>query len=85
MKSKIKIMKSYKQRGGYYGMNPNNLDRILEAEELVKGLIDMMFTIQTAQQDKLVPITILSPFEAVLEKIHSLLEEVEKNEKNADK
>lgn len=66
-------------------MNPNNLDRILEAEELVKGLIDMMFTIQTAQQDELVPITILSPFEAVLEKIHSLLEEVEKNEKSADK
>lgn len=66
-------------------MNPNNLDRILEAEELAKGLIDMIFTIQTAQQDELVPITILGPFEAVLEKIHSLLEEVEKNEKSADK
>lgn len=78
-------MRSYKQRGGHYGMNPNNLDRILEAEELAKGLIDMIFTIQTAQQDELVPITILGPFEAVLEKIHSLLEEVEKNEKNADK
>lgn len=66
-------------------MNPNNLDKVLEAEELVKGLMDMIFTIHTAQQDGLVPITILSPFEAVLEKIHSLLEEVEKNKKNADK
>lgn len=72
-------MRSYKQRGGYNGMNPNNLDRILEAEELVKGLIDMIFTIQTAQQDELVPITILSPFEAVLKRIYSLLEEVEKS------
>lgn len=60
-------------------MNPNNLDRILEAEELVKGLVDTMLTIQTAQQGELVPITILSLFEAALKKVYSLLEEVEKS------
>lgn len=60
-------------------MNPDNLDRILEAEELVKGLVDTMFTIQTAQQGELVPITILSLFEAALKKVYSLLEEVEKS------
>lgn len=60
-------------------MNPNNLDRILEAEELVKGLIDTMLTIQTAQQDELMPITILNPFEAALKRVYSLLEEVERN------
>jgi len=58
-------------------MNPNNLDKILEAEELVKGLVDTMLTIQTAQQDELVPITILSPFEVVLKRVYSLLEEIE--------
>lgn len=62
-------------------MNPNNLDRILEAEELVKGLVDTMLTIQTAQQGELVPITILSLFEAALKKVYSLLEEVEKSTK----
>lgn len=60
-------------------MNPDNLDRILEAEELVKGLVDTMLTIQTAQQGELVPITILSLFEAALKKVYSLLEEVEKS------
>lgn len=60
-------------------MESNNLDRILEMEELVKGLLDIMYTIQTAQQDELVPITILSPFEAVLKRIHTLLKEIEKS------
>ena len=60
-------------------MNPTNLDKILEAEELVKGLVDTMLTIQTAQQDELVPITILSPFGAVLKRVYLLLEEVEKS------
>lgn len=60
-------------------MNSNSLDRILEAEELVKGLVDTMLTIQTAQQDELMPITILSPFEAVLKRVYSVLEEIEKS------
>lgn len=60
-------------------MEPNNLDRILEMKELVNGLLDIMYTIQTAQQDELIPITILSPFEAVLKRVYTLLEETEKN------
>lgn len=63
-------------------MEPNNLDKILEAEELIKGLLDTMFAIHTAQQDELIPITILSPFEAVLKRVHLLLEEVERNNGN---
>ena len=60
-------------------MNPNNLDRILGTEEIVKGLADTVLTIQTAQQDELVPITILIPFVAVLMSVYSLLEKVEKS------
>lgn len=58
-------------------MEPNKLDRILEAEELVQGLLDTMYAIQTARQDVLIPITILSTFEAVLKRVDLLLKEVE--------
>lgn len=63
-------------------MNHNNLDRILEAKELVNGLVDTIYTIRTAQQDDLVPLTILIPFEVALKKVYSLLEDVEKNPDN---
>lgn len=62
-------------------MVPNNLDRILEAEELVQGLLDTMYAIQSARQDVLIPITILNTFEAVLKRVHLLLKEVETNAK----
>ncbi len=62
-------------------MEINNLDRILEAEELAKGLLDTMYAIQTAQHDELIPITILSPFETVLKRIYSLLKEIEETSK----
>lgn len=62
-------------------MESNKLDRILEAEELVQGLLDTMYAIQTARQDALIPITILSTFEAVLKRVHLLLKEVETSTK----
>lgn len=62
-------------------MESNNLDRILESEELVKGLLDIMYAIQTAQQDALIPITILSPFETVLNRVYLLLKEIEESVK----
>ena len=62
-------------------MESNKLDQILEAEELVHGLLDTMYAIQTARQDVLIPITILSTFEAVLKRVHLLLKEVETSTK----
>ncbi len=62
-------------------MESNKLDQILEAEELVQGLVDTMYAIQTARQDVLIPITILSTFEAVLKRVHLLLKEVETSTK----
>ena len=62
-------------------MESNNLDRILESEELVKGLLDIMYAIQTAQQDALIPITILSPFETALNRVSLLLKEIEESVK----
>lgn len=62
-------------------MESNKLDRILEAEELVQGLLDTMYAIQTARQDVLIPITILSTFEAVLKRVDLLLKEVETSTK----
>ena len=47
-----------------------------QVEGLVKGLLDTMYYIETAEQDKLIPITILCPFETVLEKIYSLVKEI---------
>ena len=58
-------------------MESNKLDWISEAEELVQGLLDTMYAIQTARQDVVIPITILSTFEAVLKRVDLLLKEVE--------
>lgn len=55
------------------------VEKVLEAKELAGGLLDIMYTIQTAQQDELIPITILKPFEAVLKQIYLLLKEVEES------
>lgn len=55
------------------------MEKVLEAKELAEGLLDITYTIQTAQQDKLIPITILKPFEAVLKQIYLLLKEVEES------
>lgn len=55
------------------------LDQILEAEEIIQGLIDIMYAIQTVPKDELIPVTILTPFEEVLKRVNSLLKEVEEN------
>lgn len=55
------------------------MEKVLEAKELAEGMLDIMYTIQTAQQDRLIPITILKPFEAVLKQIYLLLKEVEES------
>jgi len=47
-----------------------------QVENLVKGLLDTMYYIETAEQDKMIPITILSSYETVLEKIYSLIKEI---------
>ncbi len=48
-------------------------DNMEQAEALVKGLLDIMYYMETAKQDILIPISVLCPFEEVLEKIYSLL------------
>ena len=58
-------------------MELKKADRLLQAKDLVKGLRDIMFYMETAEQDKLIPITILGPSEVVLEKVYSLLVEME--------
>ncbi len=58
-------------------MELKGLDKLQQAKDLVKGLRDIMFYMETAEQDKLIPITILGPSEVVLEKVYSLLVEME--------
>ena len=58
-------------------MDLKNLDKLEQSKILVNGLRDTMFYLETAKQDKVIPVTILSTFETVLEKICSLLEEIE--------
>ena len=62
-------------------MNLNNLDKLEQAEGFIKGLRDTMFYLETAGQDVVIPITVLCPFEAVLEKVYCLLKEIEEKEK----
>lgn len=61
-------------------MRLENLDKLRRAEDLINGLLDMMIYIEDARQDKLIPITVLCPFEAVLERAYLMLNEVEKIE-----
>lgn len=56
-------------------MKLEKCDEIYRSRDLVKGMLDTMIYIETAQQDKLIPITVLGPFEEVLEKVYSLLGE----------
>lgn len=61
-------------------MKLKNSDRLHQAKDLITGLRDIMFYMETAEQDKLIPITVLCPFEAVLEKVSSLFEEMKEEE-----
>lgn len=59
-------------------MELERCDKIYRSRDLVKGILDTMIYIETAQQDKLIPITVLCPFEEVLEKVYSLLGEADR-------
>jgi len=58
-------------------MELKSFDNLQQAKDLVRGLRDIMFYMETAEQDRLIPVTILAPSEAVLEKVYSLLEGME--------
>ena len=58
-------------------MELKSFDNLQQAKDLVRGLRDIMFYMETAEQDRLMPITVLAPSEAVLEKVYSLLEGME--------
>lgn len=57
--------------------NAENRQQCFENVGDIAFLIQVMFYMETAEQDKLIPITVRCPFEAVLEKVSSLLEEME--------
>jgi len=61
-------------------MQIDSLDKLRQAKDLINGLLDMMIYIEDARQDKLIPATVLCPFEAVLERAALMLNEVEKVE-----
>ena len=61
-------------------MQLDSLDKLRQAKDLINGLLDMMIYIEDARQDKLIPVTILCPFVAVLEKVFLMLDEVERVE-----
>lgn len=54
-----------------------SLERMLKVKNIIKGLYDTMVYMETAEQDKMIPITVLCPFEAALEQACLLLEEAE--------
>ena len=58
-------------------MELKSFDNLQQAKDLVRGLRDIMFYMETAEQDRLMPITVHAPSEAVLEKVYSLLEGME--------
>lgn len=62
-------------------MDLKSLDELEQAKMLIKGLSDVMYYIETAKQDKLIPITVLCSFEAVLERTFLLIEKIEKRER----
>lgn len=61
-----------------------SLDELEQSKMLIKGLCDVMYYMETAKQDKLIPVAILCPFEAVLERVYLLIEEIEERERKND-
>lgn len=62
-------------------MDLKNVDKLEQSKELVNGLRDIMVFIEAVQQDTTIPVTVLCPFKVILDKVYSLLEEVEQKEK----
>jgi hypothetical protein len=72
----------------FYGgktVNANDFDKLAQAADLIKGLLDTMIYLEDARQDRQISITILYSFEAVLEKALLLLWEINKAEDGWDK
>lgn len=61
-------------------MKRDNFDKLAQAADLIKGVVDTMVCMEDARQDRLIPITVLCSFEAVLEKAFLRLREIEMTE-----
>ena len=66
-------------------MKANDFDKLTQAVDLIKGLLDTMIYMEDARQDRQIPITILYSFEAVLEKTLLLLWKINKAEDGRNK
>lgn len=62
-------------------MDLKSLDKLQQSRELVNGLQDIMIFMETAKQDVMIPVGVFYPFRAVLDKVSSLLEEIEEKQK----
>ena len=62
-------------------MDLEDFDKLEQSRELVKGLMDIMVFIENIQQNTMIPVTVLCPFKVVLDKIYSLINEIENKEK----
>lgn len=62
-------------------MELENVDKLEQSMELVNGMKDIMVFIEAMKQGNTIPVTVLCPFKAVLDKIYLLLEEIERSEK----
>lgn len=57
-------------------MELEEMDKLEQCKELVKGLMDIMVFIGMAQKGSAMPVTTLCLFKAVLDKVYALLDEV---------
>lgn len=62
-------------------MELENVDKLEQSMELVNGMKDIMVFIEAMKLENTIPVTVLCPFKAVLDKIYLLLEEIERSEK----
>lgn len=62
-------------------MDLEDIDKLEQSMELVNGMKDIMVFIEAMKQGNMIPVTVLCPFKAVLDKIYLLLEEIERSEK----
>ncbi len=62
-------------------MDLEDIDKLEQSMELVNGMKDIMIFIEAMKPGNMIPVTVLCPFKAVLDKIYLLLEEIERSEK----
>ncbi|MCM1387102.1 MAG: hypothetical protein NC231_07230 [Bacillus sp. (in: Bacteria)] len=62
-------------------MELKSIDELEEVKMLLRGLCDVMYDMEkTAAQDKMISVTVLCPFEAVIEKACLMIDNVVKTE-----